>query len=60
MKFQIAVDIFFGNIKGFRDVPEEQYMRQEAMKAELKLLIRNIITDLLESWNQVNQKKNSK
>jgi hypothetical protein len=34
-----------GKVKGFKDVPEEQFMRQETMKAELKLLIRTIITD---------------
>lgn len=42
--FQRAIDIYIGRVKGFKDVPEEQYMRQETMKAELKLLIRNIIT----------------
>ena len=57
LKFQRTVDIFFGNIKGFKDVPEEQFMRQETLKADLKLLIRNIITDLLEQWIQTTHQK---
>jgi hypothetical protein len=44
-EFVRAIDIYMGKVKGFKDVPEEQYMRQETMKAELKLLIRMIITD---------------
>ena len=32
-------------------------MRQETMKAELKLLIRNIITDQLEKWAQSKQQQ---
>ena len=49
-EFVRAIDIYTGKVKGFKDVPEEQYMRQETMKAELKLLIRMIITDQLEKW----------
>lgn len=48
--FQRAIDIYIGRVKGFKDVPEEQFMRQETMKAELKLLIRNIITQQMEMW----------
>lgn len=42
-----AIDIYTGKVKGFRDVPEQEEMRQETMKAELKLLIRNIIIEQL-------------
>jgi len=54
-EFVRAIDIYTGKVKGFRDVPEEQYMRQETMKAELKLLIRMIITDQLEKWAELVQ-----
>jgi hypothetical protein len=40
-----AIDIHAGKVKGFRDVPEEQFMRQETMKAELKAHIRTIVTE---------------
>ena len=49
-EFVRAIDIYMGKVKGFKDVPEEQLLRQETMKAELKLLIRTIITDQLEKW----------
>ena len=48
--FARAIDIYTGKVKGFRDVPEEQFMRQESMKAELKLLIRTIITQQMDTW----------
>jgi hypothetical protein len=44
-EFARAIDIYTGKIKGFKDVPEEPYVRQESMKAELKLFIRNVITE---------------
>ena len=43
-----AIDIHAGKVKGFRDVPEEQFMRQETMKAELKAHIRTIVTEQLD------------
>jgi hypothetical protein len=42
-----AIDIFTGKVKGFKDVPENEYVRKETMKAELKLMIRNIIIEQL-------------
>jgi hypothetical protein len=51
-EFARAIDIYTGTIKGFRDVPEEQLMRQETMKAELKLFIRMVLIEQLEKWNQ--------
>lgn len=44
-EFARAIDIYTGKIKGFKDVPEEQFMRQETMKADLKLYIRTIISE---------------
>lgn len=49
--FSRAVEIYTGQIKGFKDVPEEQELRQEQMKGQLKLFIRTVITDQLEKWN---------
>ena len=44
-EFARAIDIYTGKVKGFKDVPEEQFMRQETMKADLKLYIRTIISE---------------
>lgn len=51
-EFARAIDIYTGKIKGFKDVPEEQFMRQESMKAELKLFIRMVVTEQLEKWGE--------
>lgn len=51
-EFARAIDIYTGTIKGFKDVPEEQMMRQETMKAELKLFIRMVLIEQLDKWNQ--------
>ena len=48
--FARAIDIYTGRVKGFKDVPEEEYMRHEGMKSELKLLIRTIITQQMDMW----------
>lgn len=50
MVFSRAIDIYVGKIKGFKDVPEEQFMRKELMKGELKVLIANIISEQLNKW----------
>ena len=50
-EFARAIDIYTGKIKGFKDVPEEQLMRQELMKADLKLYIRTIISEQLDLMN---------
>ena len=49
-EFSRAIDIYTGKIKGFKDVPEDQYMREETLKGDLKIRIRNIITVELERW----------
>ena len=41
--FARAIDIYTGRVKGFRDVSEEEYLREQGMKDELKLLISSII-----------------
>jgi hypothetical protein len=50
-EFARAIEIYTGKIKGFKDVPEDQYLRQETMKAELKLFISNVVTEQLEKWS---------
>jgi len=42
--FQKALEIYRGKIKGFSNVPEVREIREETMKAELKLLIKRIIS----------------
>ena len=48
--FARAIDIYVGKVKGFRDVPEDQYTRREMMKGELKQLITGIIKEQLQKW----------
>lgn len=50
--FTRAIEIYTGQVKGFKDVPEDQEMRQQQMKGQLKLFIRTVITDQLERWNE--------
>ena len=49
-KFQKALDIFDGKIKGFKGVVDETELRQETMKAELKLLVTGLIDKLISQW----------
>mmetsp|Transcript_7857 Transcript_7857/g.9042 ORF Transcript_7857/g.9042 Transcript_7857/m.9042 type:complete len:199 (+) Transcript_7857:85-681(+) len=46
-KFQKALDIFDGKIKGFKGVVDDRDLRQESMKAELKLLVTEMIDKLI-------------
>mgnify|MGYP001571966130 CR=1 FL=1 len=41
--FAKALEFYKGKIKGFLQVPEDQEVRENSMKADLKLLIRDII-----------------
>lgn len=52
--FSRAIEIYTGQIKGFKEVPEDMEMRQQQMKGQLKLFVRTIITDQLDKWNQEN------
>lgn len=45
--FQKALDIFEGKIKGFKGVVDDKDLRQESMKAELKLLVTELIDKLI-------------
>ena len=56
-EFLRAIDIYTGKVKGFKDVPEEKYMREETLKADLKIRIRNIIMEQLEKWASMNSQK---
>lgn len=48
--FAKALDFYRGNIKGFLGVIEDQDVREHAMKADLKLLIRDIISEMASKW----------
>lgn len=48
--FQKALDIFDGKIKGFKGVVDDRDLRQESMKAELKLLVTDLIDKLIAQW----------
>ena len=45
-----ALDIFHGKIKGFKGVVDDLDLRKEFLKAELKILITNLIDKLIEKW----------
>lgn len=49
--FTRAIEIYTGQVKGFKDVPEDTEIRQEQMKGQLKLFIRTIIFEQLDKWN---------
>jgi len=52
-KFQKALDIFDGKIKGFKGVVDDRDLRQESMKAELKLLVTELIDKLISQWKSM-------
>lgn len=54
--FQKALDIFDGKIKGFKGVVDDRDLRQESMKAELKLLVTDLIDKLIAQWKAMASK----
>ena len=48
--FQRVVDIFQGKIKGFRGTLDNREIRQEGMKADLKLLVTALIEKVILQW----------
>jgi hypothetical protein len=44
------VDIFQGRIKGFKGTPDNVEIRQEGMKADLKLMISALIEKVITQW----------
>ena len=51
--FQKTLDIFDGKIKGFKGVVDDRDLRQESMKAELKLLVTDLIDKLIVQWQNM-------
>lgn len=49
--FARALDIFQGKIKGFQGVSEDKELRENLLKADLKLLIKDIICEVIEKSN---------
>ena len=48
--YQKTMDIYDGKIKGLKGVLDDKDLRQEAMKADLKLTITGLIDRLLAQW----------
>jgi len=48
--FQKTLDIFDGKLKGFKGVNDDGDLRRESMKAELKLLVTDLIDKLIAQW----------
>mmetsp|Transcript_39648 Transcript_39648/g.38222 ORF Transcript_39648/g.38222 Transcript_39648/m.38222 type:complete len:222 (-) Transcript_39648:766-1431(-) len=56
--FAKALEFYKGKIKGFVGVPEDQEVREYSMKAELKLLIRDMIQETVAKFNVISQRTN--
>lgn len=52
--FAKALAIYQGKIKGYSGVSEDKEFRENILKADLKLLIKEIMCDVIEKWNQQN------
>ena len=50
------MDIFDGKIKGFNGVVDDKDLRQESMKAELKLLVTDLIDKLIMQWKAMSMR----
>lgn len=50
------MDIFDGKIKGFKGVVDDKDLRQESMKAELKLLVTDLIDKLIMQWKAMSMR----
>lgn len=48
--FKKTLDIFDGKIKGFKGVVDDRDLRQEGMKAQLKLLVTDHIDKVIGQW----------
>lgn len=51
--FARALEFYRGKIKGFKGIHEDIEFRENTMKAELKLLIKDIIQDMINKWNSM-------
>lgn len=56
--FARALDFYRGKIKGFMGVPEDKEIRENSLKAELKLMIREFILEAIEKQNTLSTKLN--
>lgn len=56
--FAKALEFYRGKIKGFVGVHEDQDVRENFMKADLKLLIREIIKDSVAKFNVLSSRTN--
>jgi len=48
--FARALDIYHGKVKGFKGMIDDNQYRQHLMKADLKLLIKDIINEVIGRW----------
>jgi hypothetical protein len=56
--FARALEFYKGKVKGFKGIHEDIEVRETTMKAELKLLIRDIISEMIAKWNVMNSRIN--
>ena len=54
--FARALEFYNGKVKGFKGIHEDSEVRETTMKAELKLLIRDIISEMIAKWNVLNSR----
>ena len=48
--FSRVIDFYTGKIKGFKDVPEDEDIREAMLKADLKMIIIDIVSEQLSKW----------
>lgn len=46
--FSRALNIYKGKVKGYQGLPDNTYLRENFLKAELKLLVKEIIYQVIE------------
>jgi len=44
-EIQRASDIYTGQVKGFKDVPEDEMLRKEMLRGELKMKLFEIVSE---------------
>lgn len=54
------MDIYRGKIKGYAGIPDFNNVREISLKADLKLLIREIICQVIEKTQETNTKMTNK
>ena len=55
--FSRALSIYKGKVKGYSGLPDNAYLRENFLKAELKLLVKEIIYQVIEKTKIINDRR---